>query len=306
MFPFDIWANILTFVSLQELSLLQRVSWLLRSAVEVELGLRAELGLSSGKAFVYWRVAQPLSIKKCLWPENVKRNLCMAFRYLQKPKEWLRFGRPGVYDVGWPGYGGSGYWGTRRPADMQSLYLSFPDPVVEGYTSFCVYKKDYNKSIFPPVSPDFSETVPLSLNQLSLCGVFCIETEKIEGMIKMDNRWADRAWRREFPLQPLKRFDFDFFLTGWRKCPRCQHENLAYSWEITAHPKSGRWPYDEEQFERAERYVEAQGVIRGRSGCGCWDPDDREMGIGIREYLSMHSNTDRIQFIGSPQSGDLI
>jgi hypothetical protein len=94
MFPFDIWANILTFVSLQELSILQRVSWLLRYAVEVELapGQRAKIGFQSGKAAVYWTVAELLKLRKSLWPDNVKRDRCSAFRYTQKRGESLRFG----------------------------------------------------------------------------------------------------------------------------------------------------------------------------------------------------------------------
>jgi hypothetical protein len=194
--------------------------------------------------------------------------------YMLKPWKWDYAG----YE-GWDG------GDDPRPlADIQKLYFTFPDTIDDDYSFVCAYDKGDSKSVFPPISPDGIQH--LYLNQLSLADVFCIEARDIEWMLKTDNTLPqDRKWKLEYPLQRLQQLEFDFYITEsdgeWRDCLFCHKWSFVgfdLTEGITVFPKSGKWPYDEEDqeqvFKDAKWMVENWGSFGESDFCTCYLSDD--------------------------------
>jgi hypothetical protein len=115
--------------------------------------------------------------------------------------------------------------------------------------------------MFPPSS----DSVRLSLDKMSLRGVFCIETTQYDLTMSSVSK---------FPLPPLKLFEIDFYMTGrglrCSSCGQTRDAGFEITSEITVHPKSGTWPYDqEEHLIKADKYVEQLGTLSEESFCAC-------------------------------------
>jgi hypothetical protein len=150
MFPFDVWEIILKSVSLRALGDLQSVNWFLRCAANADFSKRAKLGVGSGKATLYWRVGPHLNRS---WGQR-KREADRVFRYEQMPGELVRFSGAQVlqrWNVAGRMYSGWCHrWeGLRRPAELQNIFLSFPDTIDQDCSAFCVYKRDDTQRMYP-------------------------------------------------------------------------------------------------------------------------------------------------------------
>jgi hypothetical protein len=303
--PVELWPTICESLSVRDLSRVQSVSWALRYAVKVELKKRAKRGLNNleenGKPNLYCKISKFI---KCTSPTygTSEARVDVPYRYDQMSDgKGLRFGNCHRISVktnhnlrdwifGWDSEGPIENWGAvRRHCGtehnrIERMYLSFPDPVDDDYTVFCVYTRYFRprgRGVWEDWDhkPTDEELTLLWLHEMGLQAVFCIETHKIDGMMNpwCDRPWGEKRWVVEFPLPLLKELEFDFVITGFQAemCNQCElferNDFIAdFVTEFTVYPRTGTWPFDdEEDVERTKCYAKEQGVLRMRELCEC-------------------------------------